>query len=250
MTENKVLERVRRLLDKAAHPNTPPAEAELAQQRAIEIAERHGIDTALLEDGHVTGSDVETREIAIEPSYAQEKSMLLHVIAQTSNCRMVAYPRDWRYGKGRNRDGSRRTVFHYGKGVDAKVYGFPSDLERVELLFTLLMMQATKDMMRSMPKPGEDPGAHRRSFLFGFCDSVGARMQEMRQRAEREANAESDGRSTALVLRDRQALVEEFFQSKNPNAQARTASTSSRAGYQAGYAAGEQADLGQTAVSA
>lgn len=242
-----MMERIRRLLDKAAHPNTPKFEADLAQAKAIQLAEKYGVDMAQLEDGQVTDSDVETRDFAVEPSYAQEKAHLLHIIATNAGCRAVSYPRQWRYGRGRV-GGKRKVVFMYGKGVDVKVYGLPSDLARVDLLFTLMLLHASKDMMRSMPAPGEDAGAHRRSFLLGFCSSVNARMHQMREQAKSEADQEGSGRSTDLVLRDRKALVDQRFEQENSGAHKGSRMSSRGTGWSAGFQSGQNADLGQNQV--
>ena len=243
MTEEKMLERVRRLLDKAAHPNTPPAEADLAQAKALELAEKYAIDLAVFEHATITATDVAVKEFFVDAPYAQEKSALLGVIAANSSGRSVRYPRDYSYGA------RGRVLFKYGKGADVAVYAMPSDLERIELLYTLLQLHATRDMLKSMPQPGEDAGAHRRSFLLGFISAVDQRMWQMKQQAERDA-ANDTGTSTALVLRNREDLVDEVFEKAVGKTTKAGKMSFSGSGYNAGYQSGQSADLGQQKVGA
>ena len=85
-----------------------------------------------------------------------------------------------------------------------RVYGFTSDLERVELLYTSLLLQATRDLVYVRPDSwGESTAAYRRSWLAGYASAVYARLLRAEQRASAEQPTTGTGTSTELVLRDR-----------------------------------------------
>src|SRR6185436_15599813 len=104
-----------------------------------------------------------------------------------------------------------KTVHNYGSGrYVVRVYGFTTDLERVELLYTSLLVQATRELVHVRPDEwGESTGAYRRSWLAGFASAVATRLHRAERRAAADRPSGPDGTSTALVLRDRTALVED-----------------------------------------
>lgn len=255
---SRKLDTVRKLLDRANHPSTPEHEAESSQARAYELMARYQIDQAMLEDQQVTSTDVDTRWVFIGAPYAKEKRMLLSFIAYQYGCRMIGYPRDWRYRKGyevvRDKQGRpakdafgetqkrRRVVFRYGKGVDCKLFGFASDLDRVEMLFTTLLLHMTNDMGRARVPVGEDAGTFRASFVLGFAREIKRRLEEMHRKATAETDT-AGGRGAELVLRDRKALVDERFEQERADAY-KSRVSSSGSGWGDGRRSGRQADLG------
>ena len=84
------------------------------------------------------------------------------------------------------------------------LFGFASDLERVDLLFTSLLVQAAHGLAATAVPAGEHPAAFRRSWLAGFAEVVGGRLRA----AESAAAAESGAPSMALVLADRSDRVQ------------------------------------------
>lgn len=98
-----------------------------------------------------------------------------------------------------------------------RVYGFASDLERVELLYASLLLQATRDLVHVRPDYyGESTAAYRRSWLAGFASAVYSRLLRAEQRATAEQPATDSGTSTALVLRDRADRVDSFVHAAHP----------------------------------
>lgn len=215
----KVLAKVRALLAKAEATNFPE-EAQAYTAKAQELITRHALDTALL-DG--SAADVPSgAHIPIEDPYAGAKSLLLARVARANRCRAV----------------------YYSEVAISTVIGFEADLATVELLFTSLLVQATKAMVAE----GERSGWHarqrafRRSFLISFAVRIGERLAEASTAAESEVDAERSG-ALLPVLAKRSERVEEEFQRLFPQTTKTSTSISDGLGWQAGRVAADLADL-------
>src|SRR5579884_2805028 len=121
--EERVFARIRALLAKA-ESSAFPEEADAFMAKAQQLMTRHCVDRALVEDGPgpESGSQVEARRIWLEDPYLQAKSLLLAEVAEANRCRAVVSPQ---------------------LGFST-VVGFPADLDATELLFTSLLVQATR----------------------------------------------------------------------------------------------------------
>jgi hypothetical protein len=230
-THTDRLDRVRKLLAKAERAGTPE-EAETYNAKAVELMARHGIDEALLAADDPRRDEIGMLRLAMADPYSAGKARLLGWIAAALRCRWVMH-------------GARgRTV------AAVTVFGFASDRERVELLYTSLLVQATGQLVRLRPPwEGESVAAYRRSWLQGFAAQVHQRLLEAEERAAAEATAQAgDHRgpvaSTALVLVDRGAQVDRAYAEAFPHlARARRPSLSG-SGFAEGAEAGRRADLG------
>jgi hypothetical protein len=217
----KVAERVRALLAKA-ESTTFPDEAEAFTAKAQELIARHAIDLALLEGQPVVG-DVVGRRILIDDPYGRAKSVLVAVIARA------------------NRSSA---VFNEGLGLST-VFGTPSDLDAVELLFASLLTQATA----AMAAAGRTGGARargrafRRSFLLAFAYRIGERLAQATASAVTDARA-VHGDGVLPVLASRDAAAEEARDAAFPQLRGQRITTSSPEGWIAGRAAADQARLG------
>jgi hypothetical protein len=90
------------------------------------------------------------------------------------------------------------------------------------------------------------PQAYQRSYAQGFVVTIRQRFTEMKQRQDQEARAAGKGESTALVLRDRDAIVNDKYREMFPNlahGPARKQGKLNAAGWSRGSAAGQRADL-------
>src|SRR6476661_7957339 len=88
MTNEAILERVRKLLAKAEHPGTPAAEAEAFSVKAAALIARYAIDEALLaERGPDAGAPV-LRTLTVDAPYALAKSVLLSQVAGAHRVRV------------------------------------------------------------------------------------------------------------------------------------------------------------------
>jgi hypothetical protein len=133
--------------------------------------------------------------------------------------------------------------------------GYSRDVERVRLLDASIQLQANVAMRkwyRTQNTKGYTPmdkSIFRRQFFFSYAQGVDSRLREARRLGVAEAEKET-GMSSALVLRDKGALVD-----------AAVANMFGRLGYakdrykrgnraaaEAGYAAGRNADVGQPRV--
>jgi hypothetical protein len=229
------LERVRALLAKAEDPAATPAEAEAFMAKATELMAKYGIERAML-GTHAPDSDKLTdRVFTTSNPWGAEKAKLLYWLADAMRCRPLML--------GKEDSTARIHVFGYG-----------SDLERVDLLFTSLLLQMTNGLGKAPVPSWESPRAYRRSWLIGFVDVVTARVKAAEQRAAAEAEthpvAHGSARtgSTALVLADRRTAVDQAFTEQYPRTR-RQRTTYSGTGAQAGRAAGRTANIGQTGLS-
>jgi hypothetical protein len=137
----------------------------------------------------------------------------------------------------------------YGRGqvVAVTIVGFESDLQRTEVLFTSLLLQATRDLVHQRPTAGraESTTAFRRTWLTGFATEIYRRLSTAGQRAAAEHDATSPGRgpSAALVVADRRSLVDAAFEERFTGMRKGRARRLSGSGCSAGVAAGRRADV-------
>lgn len=212
-----LLARVRKLLAKAEDPACTPAEAEAFTAKATELIAKYGVDRALLAAGDPTLDPVGDRVVPLEPPYALDKAGLLAAVAVPLRCRVVRKTRD---------------------GVQVHLFGHATDLERVELLFTSLLVQAAHGLS-AVPVPRhEHPAAFRRSWLAGFAHAIGGRLREAEQAAEDAAPG------AALVLVRRSDLVERRMAEAYPKLRTASRRRLAGGGLEQGYAAGQAASLG------
>jgi hypothetical protein len=136
-------------------------------------------------------------------------------------------------------------------GSRVHVFGYQSDLERADILFTSLLVQMARALAAEpMPTVGSRIKAWRRSWMLGYCSAVVARVRAAEEAAAESAEAESgseSGPSTALVLADRTMTVRRHAEKTYPRTR-KTRVTYSGNGYQAGYREGQKADIGSTKV--
>lgn len=226
-----MLAKVRKLLAKAADPATTPAEAEAYTAKAAALAAAYGIDQALLATIDPAADPLGDRVVPLDAPYATDKGDLLSVIAHELRCRAVR-----RIDRG---PGHKEITLH--------LFGHASDLDRVEVLFTSLLLQATRDLTRTPVPRGQHAAAFRRSWLAGFTLAIRDRLAD----AERKAAAESAprfaaaGSSTALVLASRTELVESAMHDAYPHLRTARPRVLSGGGGRHGWEAGQRADLGE-----
>src|SRR5262249_53575086 len=129
------------------------------------------------------------------------------------------------------------------------VFGYASDLERTDILYTSLLLQMAHGLTMPLPPAGaRSPRAWRRTWLLGFAAAVVARARAAEERAATDPESRSTpAPSTALVLADRSVTIRRQMEQAYPvTRQARL--TYSGGGYRAGYTKGQQADIGGTRI--
>ncbi|MEV1288423.1 DUF2786 domain-containing protein [Micromonospora sp. NPDC049679] len=221
-----ILAKVRKLLAKAEDPACTVAEAEAFTAKAAELIAKYGVDRALLAARDPATDPVGDRVIELLPPYALDKAGLLAAVADALRCRSV-----------RRRD---------TRGFTMHLFGFASDLERVELLFTSLLVQAAYGLAATPVPPHQHPAAFRRSWLAGFAAAVAVRLRQAESAAATESAAA--GHSVALVLADRSGHVERRIAEVYPRLRTAGPRRLAGSGMSQGAAAGRRADLGGTGL--
>lgn len=222
--DTEQLDRIRRLLAKAEA--TTPHEAEALTQRAAELMAKYGIDRALLGRLHPETDSASDRMILMEAPRADIKSFLLGGLAGAMRCTPILL-----------------TGGSAGKRIH--LFGYRSDLERVDVLYTSLLLQMEVALLHATlgGQRHDRERAWRRSFLIGFCQVVVERVRAAEANAEETAVREdAPGMSTALVLADRKLVVQRRMQAAYPRTR-RTRVTYSGNGYADGREAGKRADI-------
>ncbi|MET8906216.1 DUF2786 domain-containing protein [Micromonospora sp. NPDC004551] len=220
-----MLSKVRKLLAQAEDPACTPAESAAFMAKATELIARYGVDRALLAAREPATDPVGDRVVEVVAPYARDKAGLLAAVADPLRCRCVRRQR--------------------GGGFDLHLFGFASDLERVELLFTSLLVQAAHGLAGATVPAGEHPAAFRRTWLAGFAHVVAERLRT----AEAGAVAESGAPSVALVLADRSDRVQRRLAEVYPRLRTAPRRRLAGSGFGPGAAAGRRADLGGTGVA-
>ncbi len=222
-----MLDKVRKLLAKAEDPGCTPAEAAALNDKAAELIAKYGVDRALLAAAAPEADPVGDRNISIYAPYALDKASLLGVVAFALRCRSVRT--------------KRRTTVGFSYGMH--LFGCASDLERTELLYTSLLVQASYGLAATFVPVDEPVAAFRRSWIAGFTQAVGIRLREAEQRATAAAD-HGGGPSMELVLADRSGRVDTRVSEVYPRLGTAPPRRLAGGGRGHGYAAGQRADLG------
>ena len=217
-----LLDRVRKLLAKAEAEGVTPPEAEALTAKAAELMARYGIDRARLAASRPDTDRPGSRIIDIANPWAQVRAHLLAGLAGAMRCQCVLL--------STTKPGARIHVF-----------GYASDLERADILYTSLLLQMARGLTAAVVPAGvRSVRAWRRSWLLGFVTAVITRVKSAEDRAATSAEGETQaGPSTALVLADRAVVIRRQLEQAYPVTR-RTRITYSGRGYSAGDARGSR----------
>src|ERR1044071_6056642 len=140
-----LLARVRKLLAKAEGAGVTPAEAQALTAKAAELMAKYGIDRALLAAARPETDRPADRMIDVGNPWARVQAHLLCGLASAMRCQCVILPRT-------------------GPGSRIHVFGFSSDIERTDVLYTSLLLQMWQGMSGAAPPAwSRSPRAWRRS---------------------------------------------------------------------------------------
>jgi hypothetical protein len=223
-----LLDRVRKLLAKAEDEGCSPAEAEAFTAKAAELMARYGIDRALLGALHPGTDSPADRVFALANPWGDVKRHLLAGLATALRCQCV---------QTRSAD-----------GTTLRVFGYLSDLERADILFTSLLVQMARALaQQQVPGYGGTARAWRRSWMLGYCTAVITRVRAAEQAAAAAAPAPAagGGKSAELVLADRSLVIRQQVAAAYPRLR-KSRVTYSGNGYGDGYREGQHADIGST----
>lgn len=204
-----MIEKVRAILEKANHPNTPQAEAETALALAYRLMQKHGIAESELQSQ--PRGRIVSKSFTISGPYRVRRGTLFHILATSLSC---ADYRDMEIGA--------RT------DVVMVAFGAADDLFALETLFAAADMLA----LRSMP-PGDR--RYRTSWWHGFCAGV-----ERKLRAEHRTILR-DSPGAGLVLVERAERAQRIMRDTTPHLHTGRGSwVNDRDAYGAGRQAGSQ----------
>lgn len=230
LASSPMLAKIRKLLAKAADPAATPDEAETYTAKAESLMAAYGIDRALMALADPSLDIVGDLVVVLDRPFAADKADLLAAVALTLRC-----------------EGVRRTGHPGGvKELSLHLFGHRSDLQRVEILFTSLLVQAMHALARTPVPAGEHVAAFRRSWLRGFSEAVRTRLAAAERTAARagEPDFEARGTTSTLVLADRRVAVEHARDEAYPHLRAASRRSLSGSGAVGGWHAGQRADLG------
>jgi hypothetical protein len=225
-TGEALLDRVRKLLAKAEAAGVTQAEAEALTAKAAELMAKYGIDRALLAAARPETDRPADRVIDIGNPWARVQAHLLCGLASALRCQCVILHRP-------------------GPGTRIHMFGFASDIERTDVLYTSLLIQMWQGLAAArLPAWTGSPRAWRRSWLLGFATAVVARVRAAEQGAAGQAADRAGGGPTAaLVLADRTQIIDRTLRQAYPVTRASRV-TYSGTGYGSGYSQGQRADIG------
>jgi Protein of unknown function (DUF2786) len=230
---DRLLERVRKLLAKAEDESVTPPEAQALTAKAAELMAKYGIDRALLAADRPETDQPASRILDIDNPWARVKAHLLCGLGSALRCQCIL-------------------LTGTSPGTRIHVFGYRSDIERTDLLYTSVLIQMWHGLAGAqVPAWSSSPRAWRRSWLLGFATAVISRVRAAEHAAASQATAEGAAESsrTALVLADRAHVIRGKVEQEYPVT--RTARvTYSGSGYGAGYAQGQKADIGGSRIAA
>ncbi|MFI5840572.1 DUF2786 domain-containing protein [Catenuloplanes sp. NPDC051500] len=230
MTDQTRLAKIRALLAKA-EATTFEAERDAYNAKAAELISAWGLEDALREAEAQTPLQVSDKFIKVTGAYQKDKAILAYQVAEGLGLKAVLH----QSGTGK------------GKGYATHIFGSSEDFVRVELLFTSLLVQASYGLSVARPySPFEDVKAYRRSWLAGFTSAIRGRLDAARQQGIREQSTGTPG--TALVLVDRSKAIQRAVDAYYPKLVTSTRRLTG-SGRNAGYAAGQRANLGGNEVA-
>lgn len=234
MEENNTLRRIRLLIAKAEGTDNEH-EAEAFMAAAMMLMQKYGIEQAMIQQTNKP-EQIETVFITCTAPFAREKVELLHVIALS--CNGFGY----------------RDTLKSQKVKGGAVYAlsaFSSDLERIQMLYTSLLLQSARAVDLAADEhawdlTGQTLAAWKRTFLTGYKSSVYRKLQDAKKAAIQET---TNATSTTLVLLERKDKVALHVKNNTTlnNKSGKRKLTGN--GYGIGRIEGRKADVGGTGIA-
>ncbi len=237
--QSVLIAKVERLWRKA-RSSTFPAEAQAYEEKAMYLMARARITQAMLDlDSQADGIvDVKIGS-ELNGGYRIPAETIFSAVCKAFGCRAYLYVS--------------------GRRSQPAAVGFASDIDRVKFLWPLLHNDALASSAQLRGSTAAHTSALRRSSMYGYAEAITERFDAINRLASDDADNnvdQSDGddgltidanrvrseAGSALVLRDREELVNEHFAGLGVSRRARRAS-GGYGGRDHGRAAGMRADL-------
>ena len=222
---DRLLNKIRTLLAKAEATDFA-AEAETFTAKAQDLMTRHAIDEAVVRAAEDQPIEIEGIRVHIHNPYASEKVQLLNEVARANRARAV-----WNKPCGM-----------------VTVIGTPVDVDQVEMLFTSLLIQATRAMAEAGARRTgafERSASFRRSFLMAYALRIGERLRESAGAA-----VDSYGTDLVPVLQRQEEAVRAEYERLFPHTSRARSGSYNGIGWAAGRAAADQATFTAGRLSA
>lgn len=244
--QERMLDKIQKLLRKAE--STTPEEAEALFEKAQQLMARWAIDEAMLAraGGDEKPDEIIEHRMVIGGIYHQAFWQLASIVGQNNHLRILkGRPATWSNEKG--------SVIYW--------VGYSRDVNRAEMLFASLQLQATSALktwyadwkVEHSFLPSMEQFKARRTFIFGFADGAGSIMTRAARHARDAVKAEStdSGTGMELALRDKATSVNDWIDRRYGRLRAsRSRGVDSGGGgsYGSGRSAGQRADVGNPGV--
>jgi hypothetical protein len=238
MNDIKKLARLRKILSLAEHATDTagtPAEIEAAKREAdaarakvFEMLAEYDISEEYLRSIDEAPDEMKVSVVfEIRKPFIQ-KSRLMHLISQQMHVVVV-------------RGGKVKTTVQR-----ITAYGFKQDMYRFQMVWLSILAQGEREYALTRIPVGVHPPTFKRGWWESFTVAIFERMTAEKQKAHSTATP-----GTEMVLRDRDAAVQDFVDEKTGGTRkGRRSGTRTYHGHREGYAAGQRVDLNDTAVGA
>jgi hypothetical protein len=228
-TEQSIIEKVRAILDRANHPNTPQPEAETAFTLAQKLITKYNLDESALLDAQHIEEGIEKSHIDIFGSYALRRLCVAGAVARANSCANYRTQiRDTNWTEGRHGNYVRAK-----KGYRLYLYGTAKDIFATQVLW-----QAIETLgLRKVPTGDR---AFKNSWWHGFESGITKALSK----ATKEIIQDTGDESVALVLRTRYKRADEEMRASVRLRSARSSGASRTDAYHAGRSAGESFSAG------
>ena len=153
---DSIRDKVRSILERANHPNTPQAEAETALSLAYRLMKKYDLDEYEITKSakqHATSDEIKIRTFEITGPYRVRRGTLLYTIAKAVSCHLY-----------------RETDVPNHQMVVMIAYGTETDLFTLEILFNTAELLA----LRTIPLGDR---CFRTSWWLGFCSGIARKLE-------------------------------------------------------------------------
>ena len=184
--------KVRAILEKANHPNTPQAEAETALTLAFRLMQKYDIDESSISKRTFDNETVKSKTFTITGQYRVRRGTLLWNIANAVSCHSY-----------------RDMMEPNPTQVIMVAFGTENDLFSLEALYTAADLLAARSI----------PAGDRRfktSWWRGYCEAIGAKLAKEHQIIAKESPG------VGLVLVERAERARRFMVQNTPHLHSNT----------------------------
>lgn len=216
------LEKIRALLTRAEHEATPEEERSSCLAMASRLMEKHAID-----EHQLNLSDPTKATKVISRTYFKDEKGTAYVKAKRELLFSLTAI-----------NGLKAISFGPNGRLYTEVFGYPSDLDFLDMIYASILIQMNTELARS---PNISSRSSKTSYAHGYVDTVARRLWTAKHQAN---GANIPGQ--AIVLRDRSQLVADALSAAYPKtrkASLTKASTNDFSAYNRGKADGLRADL-------